>query len=288
MFLFLKNNLKHICDLGAKIAGILFSIITLLLTFVSWDDLGITKKCDRLLVLTIVVIMSIIFALIFMLLKRSNVLWEQGNKKIKIFYGDILKIAFPKKDRGKKIVVIPVNTCFDTVVGHGLVSENTIHGKWIKGMKKKGASIAKLDKEIAQNINEQGLKPLGEYSASQKPKGKKSWFPQGTVLSIKGELGLTYYLLALSEFDDNLNAQCSKEEFVGCIQSLIAFYDKNGQGSPIYLPLMGTGLSRVNISPEESLNTLVNMFKLNRDKLHGEVNVVIFNKQSNEVSIHNF
>ncbi len=82
MFLFLKNNLKHVCDLSAKIAGILFSMITLLLTFVSWDDLGVTKKCDRLLVLTTVVIMSIISALIFMLLKRSNVLWEQRNNNL--------------------------------------------------------------------------------------------------------------------------------------------------------------------------------------------------------------
>ena len=66
-----------------------------------------------------------------------------------IIYGDILKIAFPKKDRGKKIVVIPVNTCFDTVVGQGLVSQNTIHGKWIKGMEKRGIPITKLDKEFA-------------------------------------------------------------------------------------------------------------------------------------------
>lgn len=287
VFRFLKSNLKHICDLSAKIAGVLFSILTLLLAFVSWDDLGITKKSDRLLVLIIVIIMSIISALVFMFLKRSNVLWEQGDKKIKIIYGDILKIAFPKKDKGKKIVVIPVNTCFDTIVGHGIISENTIHGKWIKGIEKKGISIEKLDEEIANNINEQGLKQSGEYSAVQKSKGKRLWFPQGTVLSIKGELGLTYFLLALSKFDENMNAQCSKEEFVSCIQSLIAFYDKNGQGSPIYLPLMGTGLSRVNISPEESLNILVNMLKLNRDKVHGIVNVVVFNKQSNEVSIHN-
>jgi hypothetical protein len=124
-------------------------------------------------------------------------------------------------------------------------------------------------------------------SASRKSRGKRAWFSQGTVLSIKGELGLTYYLLALSDFDENLNAQCSKEEFIRCIQLLIAFYDKNGQGHPIYLPLMRTRLSRVNISSEESLNALANMLKLNRDKVHGEVNVVVFNKHSKEVSIHN-
>ena len=109
---------------------------------------------------------------------------------------------------------------------------------------------------------------------------------QGSVLPVEGSKGLTYYLLALSEFDENLNAQCSKENFVSCIQSLISFYDRNGQGNPIYLPLMGTGLSRVNLSQEESLSIIVNMLKLNRDKIHGEVSVVVFSKEKSLVSIH--
>lgn len=67
----------------------------------------------------------------------------------------------------------------------------------------------------------------------------------------------------------------------------MTFYDKNGQGRPIYLPLMGTGLSRVNISPEESLNILTNMIMLNRNKVHGVVNIIVFDKQRNAVSIFN-
>lgn len=286
MINFLKTNLRYIGNWASKIAGTILSLLTLLLTFVSWDDLGLASKYDRLLVLFLIVIVSIIFAFLILFFKQSNVLWEMGIGKIKVIYGDILKIAFPKKDKGSKIVVIPVNTCFDTIVGYGLVSEKTIHGKWIVELGTRGVNTAELDKQIIQNIKDQGLRYSELYSESQKPKGKRERFAQGTVLSVEGKFGITYYLLALSEFDKNLNAQCSKEEFIACIQSLMAFYDKNGQGRPIYLPLMGTGLSRVNISPEESLNILVNIIKLNRDRVHGEVNIVVFSRQKDTVSIH--
>lgn len=184
-------------------------------------------------------------------------------------------------------MVIPVNTCFDTIIGDGIVSAKTIHGKWIKNMNENGIDTARLDEIIEQNIHKQSLQPVGLHSKAEKPKGKQVHFSQGSVLPVEGSKGLTYYLLALSEFDENLNAQCSKENFVSCIQSLISFYDRNGQGNPIYLPLMGTGLSRVNLSQEESLSIIVNMLKLNRDKIHGEVSVVVFSKEKSLVSIHN-
>ena len=281
---FVKINLKYIRNLGVKIAGSLFSLLTLLLTFVSWDDMGITSKCSRLLILIAIISVSAIIAVVSLFIQRSALVWEQGTGKIKVIYGDIIKICFPKKDKGEKIVVIPVNTCFDTIVGDGVVSAKTIHGQWIKNMNKHGVSTAKLDEIIDQAIIDQGLQPTKVYT--QKTKGKLVRFPLGTVLPIAGGNGLTYYLLALSEFDENLNAQCSKEDFVGCIQSLISFYDKNGQGNPAYLPLMGTGLSRVNISQRESLNIIVNMLKLNRDKIHGELDIVVYSKEKNVVSIH--
>lgn len=283
---FIKINLKHIGNLGVKIAGSLFSLLTLWLTFVSWDDMGITSKCSRLRILIVIILASAIIAVVSLFVKRSTLVWEQGTGKIKATYGDIIKICSPKKDKGEKIVVIPVNTCFDTIVGDGVVSAKTIHGQWIKNMNKHGVSTAKLDELIDQAIIEQGLQPTKVYTQKEKSKGKLVRFPIGTVLPIVGVNGLTYYLLSLSEFDENLNAQCSKEDFVGCIQSLISFYDMNGQGNPAYLPLMGTGLSRVNISQSESLNIIVNMLRLNRDKIHGELDVVVYSKEKDMVSIY--
>lgn len=284
---FININLKYVMKTGIKIAGTLFSMLTLLLTFISWEDMGITSNCNRILILLVILGVAIFFAIVSLFFKKNKLIWEQGTGKIKAIYGDIIKIGFPKKHKGEKIVVIPVNTCFDTIVGEGVVSAKTIHGKWVKNMNKIGVSTERLDEIIVQTINKQGLQPTKIFDKNEKPKGNLIRYPLGTVLSIEGNNGIVYYLLALSEFDENLNAQCSKEDFVNCIHSLISFYDENGQGNQAYIPLMGTGLSRVNISQEESLNIIVDMLKLNREQIHGQVNVVVFNKEKNIVSIHN-
>lgn len=83
MFTFIQINLKYIGASGAKIAGSLFSLLTLFLTFVSWDDMGITSKCSRLLILISIVLGSAIIAIVSLLLKKvpSFGKMEQGKLK---------------------------------------------------------------------------------------------------------------------------------------------------------------------------------------------------------------
>lgn len=68
---FIKINLKHIGNLGVKIAGSLFSLLTLWLTFVSWDDMGLTSKCSRLLILIAIILASAIIAVVSLFLKEA-------------------------------------------------------------------------------------------------------------------------------------------------------------------------------------------------------------------------
>ena len=287
MFSYIKNNIKVIIGIFSSTATMLLSLLTILLTFVSWEDMGFSEICSRLIILSCILALSAVFAVIAFLVKQSNDIWAQGTGKIRAIYGDIIRKAFPNRKSKERIVVIPVNTCFDTHVGDGLVSANTIHGKWILTLESKGIHKPELDAKINQAINTLRIMPSITYSQADKPLGKREQYPLGTVIPLDGKNGVTYFLLALSEFDQNLNAQCSKEDFIKCVQSLISFYDQYGQGNPIFLPLMGTGLSRVNISQEESLSLLINLLKLNHSKIHGEVNIVVYNKEKDKVSIHN-
>ena len=54
---------------------------------------------------------------------------------------------------------------------------------------------------------------------------------------------------------------------------------------PMYLPLIGTGNSRTGLSHKDSLNLIKHTFMLNKDLIHQEINVVIWNKDKNKVSI---
>lgn len=278
---YIKNNLSFLKEKYSYIAGIAFGILSCVLSFLSWEDMGITSKCHKLFLLVAVVLASFLLSVIWLCVKRKAKLWEEGEKRIQVIYGDLLKIS---KKKFEKIIVIPVNTTFDTIVGDGIVAPGSVHGRWIKSFCSEGHTIAELDKRIEDSFCVRKITPCAVQNRSEKPKGKCNMYPRGTVAVIDD--GQThYYLLALSHFDENLNAQCSKEELLGVITSIIDFYDKNGQGFPVYIPLMGSGMSRANVTPEESLQIITDLLKLNRQKIHGEANVVVYSKMKNQISI---
>ncbi len=94
-----------------------------------------------------------------------------------------------------------------------------------------------------------------------------------------------FYLLALSEFDENNNAQNSKKELLKTIKSLLEFYDKHGQGNNLYIPLIGSGLSRTGIDKKEALETLSMMLCLYAKNLQGDVNIIVYKGDRDKVSI---
>ena len=279
---YIKNNLSFLKEKFCYIAGVAFGVLSIVLSFLSWDEMGVTSKCYRIFLLVAIVLASFVISVFCLWVKRKNKLWEQGEKRIQAIYGDLLKIS--KNKRFEKIVVIPVNTTFDTVVGDGIVSPGSVHGRWIKKFCSEGHTVDELDKLIQANFSMRKIAPYSVQDESEKPKGKRAMYPRGTVAVIDDDQ-THYYLLALSHFDENLNAQCSKEELLSVITSMIDFYDKNGQGLPIYIPLMGSGISRANVTPEESLQIITDLLKLNRQKIHGEANIVVYSKLKSQVSI---
>lgn len=58
-----------------------------------------------------------------------------------------------------------------------------------------------------------------------------------------------------------------------------------GQGFPIYIPIMGIGLSRAWLSHEQALQKLISVLKLESHKIHGSVNIVVFKNDKDKVSI---
>ncbi len=94
-----------------------------------------------------------------------------------------------------------------------------------------------------------------------------------------------FYLIAISEFDENNNAHSSKEEIVHCVNELSIFYDRYGDGHDIYIPLMGTGKSRAAVSLQESYDILVECYKNNPSRLQGNISIVIYKDFEEYVNI---
>ena len=278
----ISKNLTFLKDKFCVICGASFGVLTAVLSFLTWDEMGITSQWVRLAIMAAVVLVSALIALGWLILKRKNLLWEQGPRHIQAMYGDIFKIASNRKC--EKNVVISVNTTFDTIVGDGIVSPETLHGQWINQLCSNGHTVEQLDQLIEKSLKE--LKDLEavELSEQQKPKGKRRAYPQGTVAQV--DVGNThYFLVALSHFDENLNAQCGREDVLTVVNSLIDDLDKKAQGSPVYIPLLGTGMSGAGLEMEESLQIISDLLKLKRHKLRGPFNIVVYHKHRHQVSI---
>lgn len=285
-----EYNIKEILKVSCKIAGMIFSGFSIILSFVTWEEIG-NGGVNKYFVFGLIVLCSVILAFLWIcILKVKFTVYKEGRKEICIRYGDIIKLGFPKKSTRKRIVVIPVNTSFDTIVDENifgdqkpLVSTETIHGKWILNYCEKEMDINELDRKITQAL--QGKESLQKLK-SEEARGKLKNYEIGTVVPIGIASGnVIFFLVALSKFDQNNNAYSSREEVIRCAESVLKFYYKKGQGYDLYLPLMGTGLSEAGLSPNESLRLLKAFFELHVDQVRGKVNIVISYEQKDEVSI---
>jgi hypothetical protein len=196
-----KRNLITIGKTWLIFMGSIFSLLSVFLSFVSWEDVGINQICNKIALFVIIVISTLIVATIWIcVFRRENTIWENASGKVAIRYDDIMKIAFPKKLKKNKIVVIPVNTCFDTQVDEDiagcdkpLVSPKSVHGRWIKYMIASGVSKEIIDSRIDEYMNLKGINPIREIPREEKKRGKTKCYDNGTIVAMEGQNGITYF-----------------------------------------------------------------------------------------------
>lgn len=196
--------------------------------------------------------------------KKINI-WKKGKNEINIYYGDIFKLAFGTKYASdKKALVIPVNTEFDTKVNDDLkycVSSRTLHGQWVLNMLEHGYSSKKINSRINQSL-EKMSSDLNERI--------------GSIIPFKHE-NSTFLLFAITTFVDGIATTCL-DELKKSIVKLIDYYNKECQGMTLYIPLIGTGRSRVNLSNYESYKNIKELLLENQNMIQGKVNILIYFK----------
>lgn len=208
-------------------------------------------------------------------LKRNicdKIIWQNGNSSLEIIKGDLFTFALGKRMKKKRIVVIPANTTFTTTVSTNLekdkiqtVSTNTIHGSILTRLKKSGINEEEISQRIYNNLFNHGL--INDLNVNIS-------LPIGSIAAVDINQ-VTLYFLAISKFDKYNNAHSSKDELQKAIIKLLHYYDKYGQGYNLYLPLMGTGMSRINLSYQDSLDLITSTLLENKNLIHGKISIVI-------------
>lgn len=198
------------------------------------------------------------------------IIWKKGDSYIQAVYGDLFKYAFSNRRKRKNIVVIPVNTRFDTHLTtklenavYPMISSVTLHGEWLLRVEKQKGRIEDMQERIQNDLRYRGC-ICNEHEK----------YPIGTIAVV--DIGNTcFYLLAISSFDEHNCAKSTPEYIEQAVNKLLEFYDSNGQGYEIYIPLLGTGRSRAGMSFQESFD-LIKQEALNRaGSFHGKITIVI-------------
>lgn len=210
---------------------------------------------------------------------NNNVIWERGDNSVQVIQGDIFKFGFGNRSKKtKNIVVIPVNTAFDTKVTtkleyepYPLVSETSLHGQWLRRWEESGYTIQDLDMRIESSITMHRLTACGQALTTN---GKPLRYPIGSIVPIETDNAI-YYLLAISDFNENNNAHSENSKIKESLLNLLKKYDTAGQGYNLYLPLMGTGRSRANLSHQQSYDLIRKTFLENNELIQGHITIVV-------------
>lgn len=280
-------NLKYIFSKFAIISSFVFGLVSIIQLFFDWNTIGIDSdnlKC-KIMILVLLVVFCLITSLIWGLHSSKEVtVLSKDDIKIVVKYGDLMKIAFPKKKQPERIVVIAVNCCYDTIVNDDIIHEGSVHGQFLTRFADSDEKRQALDAEIDKSLTAFGY-GYTELSANEKRYGKRKRYPLGSVARIKGKNGVTFFLFALTQFDVDCVAHCDKYKYFDCMLKLFEYYDKHGQGKELYLYTMGTSMSRTGLSREEALQSIILLSKISKNMLKTKTTIVVDSKCKNELSI---
>lgn len=291
IFKILKKNLHYAYKLWLKLIGGFATVVTILSVFVAWDDFHVQKLYIKAVCLIIMLFLLLLTAIGYSCNPfRKKIICRSLSGTIIVRYADLLKEGFDLRRKQERLYVIPVNSSFDTVVDEDislcskpLISPNTLHGRWIKKMGEHQKDPQYIDDAICACLNKQKKSP--RETLQNKENGKKEVYDLGTVAIVKGVGKNTFLLLAMSNFDENNNAHVSIENLEKVIKCLIDFYDEHGQGYELVVPLMGTNFSRTGLTHEDSLKIISAMFQIYKNKIHGDVSIVIYKADRDKVTI---
>lgn len=219
--------------------------------------------------------------------RRFKVLEVSNGYHVYVQYGDIFSKTEVNKPEERRNIVIPVNRCFDTKVDDDLISRNTLHGTMMQRLYDKDIySEETLNTAIQSNLIQQQVRGTS-ISRTKKRSGNLVRFPAGTVAEVKASDTETVFFLGLSEFDEQLHAHTSNEEYALAIVKLIEFCNERSQKYPVLLPLIGAGASETKKSESDILSFMVRTLALHKDLINCDVHIVVRDSGKESIAITN-
>ena len=202
--------------------------------------------------------------------KKITIKLKNTNTSIEVLFGNI----FTLDGHG----VIPVNEYFDSEIGD-LVSPTSLHGIFIQ--KTLGGNSQTFDELV-----DKGLSDV-PHELTERKKGRNKKFPIGTTL-VDNSRSTKHFLVALSRTDiETLKAKADVPELWQALNGLWNKVRIEAGGSPVNLPLIGSGLSAVGL-PSQQLLQIIIISILNETKkreITKEIRIVLLENVFEQVDL---
>ncbi len=138
--------------------------------------------------------------------------------------------------------VIAFNEYFDTVVDDVIIAHNTINGKFIDNY------VGDID-----DLNQVICSETDDYTRlKRRSKNNKIVYPLGRIITYQNQ----YMLLAFTHFDNN-QAHLSQSDFEDCLRKMWGEISRTYANRPVYIPLLGSGITRFDDSAYKSNTDLL-------------------------------
>ncbi len=280
----LKINTTVLFKYFISIGGSLTAFATLILSFASWEDLGIKTVSCKLLILIGIGVVSFLIATVTILVRNKNTIFGEIDKGLSIQYGDVIDLGFNNHGKSKKIIVIPFNRCFDLSCENNLISEESIHGQWLDNYISSEKDRKELHQRIETYLAEQNAN-YTDVNKNDKKYGYLKRYAPGTIVELIETNGITFYLWGVSELDSNLKANSTEIDYFKALQNLVDYYDSHGQCVDLYCPVFGDHIIRPTRPTEDVLHFMISTFKINKLKIHGNIHIIVYDQKKADVPI---
>ena len=253
-----------------------FAIVTGIAT--AFTILGFSMKdliplCTKPLYFAVVVRLLIactVFAMLTLLIwarkgkkYKDSISLNVGENRVIVKEGDIFK------ENGWR--VIPCETTFSTEVGN-VISSESLHGKFVSYH----ADATTIEAAVTAEIEKRNILPdqNGNYR-----------FELGTVIPCMGTDG-NYLMVALNELNSDFEARTTMPKYEQALMRMWRELSKVYNGKPLFLPVLGDGMTRFDDGEKETLENLLRCMlctlKTSREYYNTQISIVLYSGDDNK------
>ena len=191
-----------------------------------WGDYSWIIKL--LFIIGIFLIIDIVIFIIKRHLAKDGISLSIRGIKVNIRKGDIFEA------NGWKVIAF--NEYFDTQVDDIIIAHNTLNGKFIDDYV---TDINELNHVISAETDD-------NTSFKGRTRNNRIIYPLGRIIRYKD-----YMLLAFTHFDNN-QAHLTQKDYENCLRVMWAEISRTYANRPIFIPLLGSGITRFDGTPHKS------------------------------------